>query len=119
MAALTAISWMASRGGVGSAWPMAAYTEVLVWMLAARAEILAGIQYEAILAHLAGGVSVEQVVGADAVQGEAVAGVAVSVGEDRLVAQAGVGAGAAEKIRVNARARIASCVKLPVPRGVS
>jgi hypothetical protein len=37
-------------------------------------EILTGVQDEAILAHLAGGVSVEQIVRADAVQREAVAG---------------------------------------------
>src|SRR5258708_2408179 len=30
---LTAISWIASGGGVGRAWPIAPYTDVLVWML--------------------------------------------------------------------------------------
>src|ERR1700682_5255473 len=30
--ALTEISWMASGGGVGKAWPIAPYTDVLVWM---------------------------------------------------------------------------------------
>src|ERR1019366_6865249 len=30
MAAFTAISWIASTGGVGGAWPMAPYTEVLL-----------------------------------------------------------------------------------------
>src|SRR5580658_8200009 len=32
IAALTEISWIASGGGVGSAWPIAPYTEVLVWI---------------------------------------------------------------------------------------
>ena len=70
----------------------------------ARAEVLAGVQHEAVLTHLAGGIAVKQVVGADAVQGKAVAGVAVSVGEDGLIAEAGVGAAAAEEVRMNAGA---------------
>src|SRR5579863_1470478 len=32
IAAFTAISWIASVGGVGRAWPIAPYTEVLVWI---------------------------------------------------------------------------------------
>src|SRR5579872_1243183 len=71
---------------------------------AARAEVLTGVEYEAVLTHLAGGIAVKEVVGADAVQGEAVAGVAVSVGEDGLIAKARVGAPSTEEVRMNTRA---------------
>ena len=72
---------------------------------AARAEVFTGIEHEAVFSHLAGGIAVKEVVGADAVQRKAVAGVAVSVGENGLIAQAGVGARSAEKVRMNARAQ--------------
>ena len=85
---------------------------------AARAEVLAGVQHEAVLTDLAGGIAIKQVIGADAVQRKAVAGVAVSVGKDGLIAKARVGAASAEEVRMNAGLRIASCVKLPVPSGV-
>ena len=35
---------MASTGGVGSAWPIAAYTEVLVWICPPGAEVLSGVE---------------------------------------------------------------------------
>ena len=70
---------------------------------AARAKILTGVQSEAVLAHLAGGVSIEQIVGAYAVQRKAVAGVALPIGEDGLIAEAGVAARTPQKIRVNPR----------------
>jgi hypothetical protein len=69
---------------------------------AAGAEVFTGVQDEAILTNLAGGVPVEQVVRASAVQREAVAGIAISVGENSLIAQAGVRAGTPKEIRVNA-----------------
>ena len=71
---------------------------------AAGAEALTDIEYEAVFANLAGGVSVEEIVGADAVHGEAVAGVTLAVGENRLVAESGVAASATEEVGVNTRA---------------
>jgi hypothetical protein len=71
---------------------------------AAGAEVLAGIQNETVLAHLTGGIAVEEIVGADAVQGKAVAGIALAVGEDGLIAKSGVAARAAQEIGVNAGA---------------
>ena len=68
----------------------------------AQPEVFTGIQDEAILAHLAGGVPVKKVVGADAVQREAVTGGALAVGIDRLVPQPGVGASATQEIGVDA-----------------
>src|ERR1700730_14585825 len=67
-----------------------------------RAEILSSVQDESILADLAGKVSIKQIVRTGAVQGEAVAGVAISVGENGLIAKARVRAGAAQEIRMNA-----------------
>ena len=49
---------------------------------------------------LAGALAVEQVAGVDSVQQEAVAGIALTVGPDRSVAQAGVDAGAAGELGV-------------------
>jgi hypothetical protein len=72
--------------------------------LTPRTEAFSSAQHEAILPHLTGGISIEQVVGADAVQREAVAGVPISVGEYGLISEAGVATGTAKKIRVNARA---------------
>lgn len=72
---------------------------------AARAEILTGIHHEAVFTHLAGGIAVEEVVGADVIQLEAVAGSPVSVSENRLIAEAGVGARTSQEIRVNTRAQ--------------
>ena len=69
---------------------------------AARAETLAGVEHEAILAHLAGRVSVEQVVGADAIERKTVAGIALPVGENSLVAEAGIGSAAADEIGMHA-----------------
>ena len=68
---------------------------------AATAETLAGIEHEPILADLAGRVSVEQIIGADAVHRKTVAGVALSIGENGLIAQPGVGTGPAHEIRVH------------------
>src|ERR1035437_3915736 len=59
---------------------------------AARTEVLTGVEHEAVLTYLAGGIAVKEVVGADTVQGKAIAGVPVSVREDGLVAEACVGA---------------------------
>ncbi len=67
------------------------------------AEVLTGVQDEAVLSHLAGGIAVKKIVGAGAVQGEAIAGVAVSVGKNRLVAEAGIGTGTAQEIRSERR----------------
>src|ERR1700733_11184835 len=70
-----------------------------------RTEILTGVEHEAVLAYLAGGIAVKDVVCADPVQGKAVAGVPVSVREDGLIAQARVGAPSTEEIRMNPRAK--------------
>src|SRR5579863_1540666 len=72
---------------------------------AARTEVLTGVEHEAVLTHLASGISVKEVVGTDAVQGKGVAGVPVSVGEDGLIAKAGVGAPSTEEVRMNAGAK--------------
>jgi hypothetical protein len=53
--------------------------------------------------HLAGALSVEQIAGVDAIQQEGVAGVALPVGPDRLVAQTAVGSGAGRQFRVDPR----------------
>src|ERR1700680_3246146 len=53
-----------------------------------RAKILSSVQDESILADLAGRVPVKQIVRTGAIQGEAVAGVPVSVCENRLIAKA-------------------------------
>src|SRR5579872_3040043 len=65
---------------------------------AARTEVLTGVEYEAVLTDLAGGMPVREVVGADTVQGEAVACVPVSVRKDGLISEARVGAAPAEEI---------------------
>src|SRR5579864_1694979 len=70
----------------------------------ARAEVLTGVEHEAVLTHLAGGIAVKEIVGADAVQRKAIAGVPISVGEDGLIAKARVGAPSPEEVRMNARA---------------
>src|SRR5450755_1981621 len=72
---------------------------------AARTEVLTGVEHESVLANLAGGIAVEEVICADTVQGKAIAGVAVSVGEDGLIAEACVGAASTEEVRMNARAK--------------
>ncbi|HEX3878279.1 MAG TPA: hypothetical protein VHW24_14910 [Bryobacteraceae bacterium] len=59
---------------------------------------LTGIQRVARGFDLAGGFAVKDVVGGYAVNGEAVAGVALAVGPDRLVTEAGVGAGGIHEI---------------------
>jgi len=102
MAALTAISWIASAGGVGRAWPIAVYGCAGL-DLPAGAETLTGVQDKTILSDLAGGVSIEQVISADAVQRETVTGVSLAIGEDGLVAEPGVTARSAEEIRMHAR----------------
>src|ERR1700686_2877644 len=63
---------------------------------AARAEVLTGVEHEAVLTYLAGGIPVKEVVGADTVQGKAIAGIPVSVREDGLIAKARVGAPSTE-----------------------
>src|SRR5580658_664425 len=70
--------------------------------LATRAEVLTGVQDEAVLSYLAGRVPVKNVVCTGAVQGEAIAGVPVSVGENCLIAKTGVRAGTTQEIRMNA-----------------
>ena len=52
--------------------------------------------------NLAGALAVEQVAAVDAIQQEAVAGIALTVGPDRGVAQAGVDPGAARQFRIDA-----------------
>jgi hypothetical protein len=52
---------------------------------------------------LAGAFAVEQIAGVDAVEQEGVAGIALAVGPDRHVAKAGIYAGAAGKLGVDAR----------------
>ena len=52
--------------------------------------------------YLAGALAVEQVAGVDAIEQEAVAGVALAVGPDRGVAQAGVDAGSARQFSIDA-----------------
>ncbi len=53
-------------------------------------------------AYLAGALAVEEVGGIDAIEGEAVGGIALAVGPDGLVAEAGVCAGSAGEFRVDA-----------------
>ncbi len=50
---------------------------------------------------------------------EAVGGIALAIGPDRRVAEAGVGAGAAGEFRIDAGRRIARPVKLPVASGTA
>src|ERR1039458_808545 len=71
----------------------------------ARTEVLTGVEHEAVLTYLAGGIAVKEVVGAHSVQGKAVARVPVSISEDGLIAKARVGAPSAEEVRMNARAK--------------
>ncbi len=67
-------------------------------------EVFTGVEHEAVFTNLAGRIAVKDVVGADPVQGKAVAGVSVPVREDGLIAKARVRATAAEEVRMNARA---------------
>ena len=53
---------------------------------------------------LAGALAIEQVAAVNAVQQEAVAGIALAVGPDGSVAQAGVDAGTARQLGIDARA---------------
>ncbi len=62
----------------------------------------AGAWAHAVGGHLAGALAVEQVAGVDAVQQKAVAGVALAVGPDGSVAQAGVDAGATGQFGIDA-----------------
>ena len=68
-------------------------------MLAASSH--SGIVHDAGRGHLAGALAVEQVAGVDAIQQKAVAGVALAIGPDRLIAQAAVGAGAAGQFGIH------------------
>src|ERR1700722_3582903 len=70
-----------------------------------RTEVLTGVEHEAVLTYLAGGIAVKDVVCADTVQGKAIASVPVSVSEDGLIAKARVGAASTEEIGMNARAK--------------
>src|SRR6202021_2119284 len=60
-------------------------------------EALAGIKRKARGCDSAGGIPVEKIVGAGSVDGKAVAGSALSISPDGLVAKAGVAAGAVQK----------------------
>src|SRR5580658_4264924 len=71
----------------------------------ARTEVLTGVEDEAVLTDLAGGIAVKDVVGADTVQGETIAGVPVSVRENGLIAEASVGAPSTEEVRMNPGAK--------------
>ena len=51
--------------------------------------------------HLAGALAIEDVAGVHSIQQKTVAGVTLAIGPDRLVAQAGVGAAAAGKFRID------------------
>src|ERR1700721_1223489 len=72
---------------------------------APQTEALTSVKHEAVFTHLAGGIAVKEVVGADPVQGKAIAGVAVSVRKDRLIAEARVGAASTEEVRMDAWAK--------------
>src|SRR5579859_1489483 len=52
-----------------------------------RTEVLAGVEHEAVLTYLAGGIAVKEVICTDTIQGKAIAGVPVSVSEDGLIAK--------------------------------
>ena len=53
---------------------------------------------------MTGGISIKEIVGADAVEGKTVACIALAVGENCLIAKSGVAARAAQEIGVNAGA---------------
>jgi len=58
---------MASGGGVGRAWPIAPYTDVLVWIVPPAPKFSPVLSTKAVLTYLAGGIAVKEVVGADTV----------------------------------------------------
>ncbi len=66
---------------------------------------MAGVQREAALGYLARRFSVEQVGGADGVDRERIAGVALAVRPDVLIAEACVGAGAGQQVGIDAGAQ--------------
>ena len=70
--------------------------------LTARAKVFAGVEHETVLTNLAGGIAVKQIVGVDAVQREAIAGVTLAIGEDGLIPEPRIAAGAAQEIGVDA-----------------
>ncbi len=82
---------MASGGGVGSAWPIAPYTEVLVWISPPAPKLSPMLRTKRSSPTWLVEFPLNKIVGADAVQRKAVAGVALAVGENGLIAQAGVG----------------------------
>ncbi len=63
--------------------------------------------------NLAGRLPVEYVVGVHAIQGETVAGIALSVSPDRLITETRVTAGSVKKIRIDARAQDRELGKAP------
>ncbi len=68
-------------------------------------EVFVGVEDVAVGGDLAGRIAVEEIVGVDAVHRKAVAGAALAVGEDVLIPEAGVGAGAVEEVGVDAGAQ--------------
>jgi hypothetical protein len=69
--------------------------------------------------HLAGRLAVEKVLGVHAIQQERVAGVALAIGPDRLIAQAGVRSGAGGSSSFTPGESSAKPVKDPVGKGTS
>ena len=63
----------------------------IVFLIIAGAEALAQIQDITVFANSAAGVAVKEIVGVDAVERETVAGVALSVSENSLIAESGIG----------------------------
>ena len=67
--------------------------------VAARQSAGAGIERKPVGRHLAGGLAVEQVVGIGSVDGKAVARIALAVGPDGLISEAGVRSRAVQEVR--------------------
>ena len=80
---------------------------MLVWISppGVAVGVLAGVENGAVVGDTARRFAVEEIVGLDAVDDEAVAGVALTIGEDVLIAEAGVGARAGEEVGVDAGAQ--------------
>src|ERR1700730_18565341 len=60
-----------------------------------------GVVHNARRSHLAGALAVEQVAGVDSVQKEGIAGIALSVGPNGLIAKAGVARGAGRQLGIH------------------
>src|ERR1700734_16750 len=84
---------------------MASVTDVLVWMVPPKPKLSPVLSTKRFSPTWLVELPLKEVVGADPVQGKAIAGVAVSVRKDRLIAEARVGAASTEEVRMNARAK--------------